>query len=48
MGLPERQTQRALGIADYRAPNLPLMRDIDDPAMVKHGIEAQDIARVRV
>lgn len=32
------QTCHALGIADYHAPNLPMMRDIDHPAMVKHGI----------
>jgi 2-methylcitrate dehydratase PrpD len=32
------QTGHALGIADYHAPNLPMMRDIDHPAMVKHGI----------
>jgi 2-methylcitrate dehydratase PrpD len=38
MGLPAELTQHALGIADYHAPNLPMMRDIDDPTMVKHGI----------
>ncbi|MGD2105668.1 MAG: MmgE/PrpD family protein [Anaerolineae bacterium] len=38
MRLDEDQTRHALGIADYHAPNLPMMRDIDDPAMVKHGI----------
>lgn len=38
MGLDSEQTQRALGIAEYHAPNLPMMRDIDYPAMVKHGI----------
>jgi 2-methylcitrate dehydratase PrpD len=32
------QTRHALGIAEYHAPNLPMMRDIDHPAMVKHGI----------
>lgn len=32
------QTCHALGIADYHAPNLPMMRDIDHPTMVKHGI----------
>jgi 2-methylcitrate dehydratase PrpD len=36
--LPAEQTRYALGIADYHAPNLPMMRDIDDPTMVKHGI----------
>lgn len=38
MGLGWEQIQHALGIAEYHAPNLPMMRDIDDPAMVKHGI----------
>jgi len=37
-GLTAEQTRQALGIADYHAPNLPMMRDIDHPAMVKHGI----------
>ncbi|MGD9316119.1 MAG: MmgE/PrpD family protein [Anaerolineae bacterium] len=36
--LPPWQIQHALGIAEYHAPNLPMMRDIDDPTMVKHGI----------
>jgi len=38
MELTPDQAWHALGIADYHAPNLPMMRDIDDPAMVKHGI----------
>ena len=38
MGLTAAQTKHALGIADYHAPNLPMLRDIDNPAMVKHGI----------
>jgi 2-methylcitrate dehydratase PrpD len=38
MGLSAEETHHALGIADYHAPNLPMMRDIDHPAMVKHGI----------
>ncbi len=38
MGLAPEQTKHALGIAEYHAPNLPMMRDIDHPAMVKHGI----------
>jgi len=38
MGLGREQTEHALGIADYHAPNLPMMRDIDHPTMVKHGI----------
>lgn len=36
--LPPHQVHHALGIAEYHAPNLPMMRDIDHPAMVKHGI----------
>jgi len=36
--LHAKQTTHALGIADYHAPNLPMMRDIDHPAMVKHGV----------
>ena len=38
LGLDPEQTKNALGIADYHAPNLPMMRDIAHPAMVKHGI----------
>ena len=38
MQLAEPEIQHALGIAEYHAPNLPMMRDIDHPAMVKHGI----------
>ncbi len=38
LDLTPAQTWHALGIAEYHAPNLPMMRDIDDPAMVKHGI----------
>jgi 2-methylcitrate dehydratase PrpD len=38
MDLTAEQAQHALGIAEYHAPNLPMMRDIDHPAMVKHGI----------
>ncbi len=38
MALTEGQAWHALGISDYQAPNLPMMRDIDHPAMVKHGI----------
>lgn len=30
--------QHALGIAEYHAPNAPMMRDIANPAMVKHAI----------
>jgi len=37
LGLPLEQINNALGIAEYHAPNLPMMRDIDHPAMVKHG-----------
>lgn len=38
LGLTPAQAWHALGIAEYHAPNLPMMRDIDHPAMVKHGI----------
>jgi 2-methylcitrate dehydratase PrpD len=38
MDLNVKEIGHALGIADYHAPNLPMMRDIDHPAMVKHGI----------
>jgi 2-methylcitrate dehydratase PrpD len=38
MNLEPEIIKHALGIAEYHAPNLPMMRDIDDPAMVKHGI----------
>jgi 2-methylcitrate dehydratase PrpD len=38
MGLSKKETSHALGIADYDSPFLPMMRDIDHPAMVKHGI----------
>jgi 2-methylcitrate dehydratase PrpD len=38
MDLSVAQNREALGIAEYHAPNLPMMRDIDDPGMVKHGI----------
>jgi 2-methylcitrate dehydratase PrpD len=38
MRLTPEQAGHALGIAEYHAPNLPMMRDIDDPTMVKHGI----------
>lgn len=38
MKLDAGQVRQALGIAEYHAPNLPMMRDIAHPAMVKHGI----------
>ncbi len=38
MGLDQEKVKHALGIAEYHAPNLPMMRDIDHPTMVKHGI----------
>jgi 2-methylcitrate dehydratase PrpD len=38
MDLPIDQVEQALGIAEYDAPYLPMMRDIDRPSMVKHGI----------
>ncbi len=36
--LSEEETQQALGIAEYHAPNAPMMRDIASPSMVKHAI----------
>jgi 2-methylcitrate dehydratase PrpD len=38
MGLTEEQSRHALGIAEYHAPLIPIKRDIEHPAMVKHGI----------
>ncbi len=38
LGLTPDQTWHALGIAEYHAPHLPLLRDIAHPAMVKHGV----------
>ncbi len=38
MGLSAEHTKHALGIAEYHAPNAPMMLDIDYPAMVKHAI----------
>jgi 2-methylcitrate dehydratase PrpD len=39
MGLPAEQAGQALNIAETIAPHLPMMRDVDHPEMVKHGIE---------
>ena len=38
MRLSPEQAWHTLGISEYHAPNLPMMRDIDHPGMVKHGI----------
>jgi 2-methylcitrate dehydratase PrpD len=38
MGLGKEALKHALGIAEYHAANLPMMRDVDHPSMVKHGI----------
>jgi 2-methylcitrate dehydratase PrpD len=38
MGLTAEQIQHALGIAEYHAPLIPIKRDIEHPAMVKHGM----------
>ncbi len=38
MHLLPAQAAHALGIAEYHAPNIPMMRDVDHPAMVKHGV----------
>ena len=32
------QTSNALGIAEYHSPDLPIMRDVASPAMIKHGV----------
>ena len=37
LGLKAEQAWEALGIAEYHAPNAPMMRDVDHPAMVKHA-----------
>src|SRR6185437_12751699 len=50
--LPAQQIAQALGIADYHAPEAPMMRDLETPAMVKHangigamtGIQAAGLA----
>jgi len=38
MGLEPALVAHALGIAEYHAPNAPMMVDIDHPAMVKHAM----------
>ena len=51
-GLSPAQIVHALGIAEYLAPEAPMMRDLEYPAMVKHangagakvGIEAAELA----
>jgi len=37
LDLNSQQVWEALGIAEYHAPNAPMMRDVDNPAMVKHA-----------
>jgi len=37
LGLGESETWHALGIAEYHAPHVELLRDVRHPAMVKHG-----------
>jgi 2-methylcitrate dehydratase PrpD len=37
MKLNIKAIERAMGIAEYHAPNLPMERDLLSPAMVKHG-----------
>ena len=37
LGLGENETWHALGIAEYHAPHVELLRDVAYPAMVKHG-----------
>lgn len=38
MKLQPEQIMHGLGIAEYHAPNAPMMEDIDHPAMVKHAM----------
>lgn len=38
LNLKNKQIRQALGIAEYHAPNAPMMRDIASPSMVKHAI----------
>jgi 2-methylcitrate dehydratase PrpD len=38
LGADADDTRHALGIAEYHSPDLPLMRDLDSPGMVKHGV----------
>jgi len=38
MDLNQEKIGQAIGIAEYHAPNLPMMDDIDNPSMAKHGI----------
>jgi 2-methylcitrate dehydratase PrpD len=38
LGLSQAQVVESFGIADYLAPFVPMMRDIADPGMVKHGM----------
>lgn len=38
LGLDHDQIKHALGIADYHAPNAPMMRDVAHPSMTKHAI----------
>jgi 2-methylcitrate dehydratase PrpD len=35
--MSEAEVHHALGIAEYHAPDAPMMRDVDAPAMVKHA-----------
>jgi 2-methylcitrate dehydratase PrpD len=37
--LDQSHTRHALAIAEYHAPNAPMMVDIDEPAMVKHATD---------
>lgn len=38
LGLSGPEIQHALGIAEYHAPNAPMLRDIAHPSMVKHAV----------
>ncbi len=38
LGLSAEQAAEAVGIAEYNAPDAPMWRDVEHPAMVKHAI----------
>ena len=38
LGLSHAEVKHALGIAEYHAPNAPMLRDILHPGMVKHAV----------
>lgn len=38
LGADAESTRHALGIAEYHSPDVPMMRDLESPTMVKHGV----------